>query len=208
MEYARPDHCRYEGKWYQRCRKGFDTQANPIRISSWLGPHAGFRPHAHESKNLRLPKGTEGRRGTWVTGRSAGGDFTHSNAFFCRLHFPGPAAFPASCVVRQQRVSLRRPSVGTFLSEQARAPSLMSVTTQEGRPRKLAKLVIQCKSSQRTFGCLGSVETPLRCWAGNYYPSSVGLGARGLCEPPAGRAHGTDMSQSPTKRREMDVMKL
>ena len=22
MEYARLDHCRYEGKWYQRCRKG------------------------------------------------------------------------------------------------------------------------------------------------------------------------------------------
>ena len=61
MEYARLDHCRYEGKWYQRCRNWWNTQTRShLRISSWLGPHAGFRPHAHESKNLRLPKRRRG----------------------------------------------------------------------------------------------------------------------------------------------------
>ena len=35
------------------------------------GPHTGFRPRAHESKNLHCPSEGEGRRGTWVIGAGA-----------------------------------------------------------------------------------------------------------------------------------------
>ena len=52
MEYARLDHCRYEGKWYQRCRNWWTPKRPHLRISSWLGPHAGFRLHAHDSDRV------------------------------------------------------------------------------------------------------------------------------------------------------------
>ena len=84
MEYARLDHCRYEGKWYQRCRNWWTPKRDPTYPHRY--PHGSVltRVFGHTLTNPRIcdyprePRAAE-ERGS--SGRRKGGAYTLTRAF-------------------------------------------------------------------------------------------------------------------------------